>query len=127
MKESNNLKKKWNDVCWDYLRRFCDIIERDFRDAHWPGCHVGTVAVFPEGEAFNMEEIRYVVDNGIDGETVWEWWEYSYNIHALQVDYDSEIGRRELRNISLHDWCEGVPMPYLPEEIVKMKQKLLSK
>lgn len=74
------------------------------------------------GEVLGIEK-----RDGIDGETVLEWWEYSYNIHALQADYDSEIGRRELRNISLYAWCEGVPMPYLPEEIVKMQQKLLSK
>ena len=115
--KNNSLKDKWQAVCDDYLRRFCKIMEKDYYDAYWPGRDVGSVVVFPDGESFGIHDIRYVVDNNIPGDTVWEWWYYSFDIYTLQEEYRQLEHYTELRSINLESWCKGAPRPYTDEEI----------
>lgn len=101
------LKDDWNEVCNQYLRRFCKIMELDYEYAYWPGGDIGSVAVWEDGTAYNMDEIRYVVDNNIPKETVEAWWDYSYQIHYINSEYHALQNYKELPNVNLESYCKG--------------------
>lgn len=116
------LKEIWNEVCGQYLRKFCEIMEMDYEDGYWPGGDIGSVVVFSNGEAFNIQDIRYVVDNNIDRNEVDAWYNYTLDILALQEEYDELYHHDKLRSISLESWCKGAPKPYSEEKIKSLQE-----
>lgn len=101
------LRDDWNEVCKAYLRRFCIIMDLPEEDAYWPGGDIGSVAVWEDGTAYNMDDIRYVVDNNIAKETVEAWWNYSYQIHCINSEYHALQNYKELPNVNLESYCKG--------------------
>ncbi len=49
-------------------------------------------------------ELRYVVDNGIDFDAFWEWYNYD-----KQMMYGKELGEEKARRINIDHWFEGFP------------------
>ena len=107
MQDSARLKTDWEDVCKAYLRRFCTIMDLPEEDAYWPGGDIGSVAVWEDGTAYNMDDIRYVVDNNIPKETVKAWWDYSYQIEWINSVYHEMQNYKELPNVNLESYCKG--------------------
>lgn len=118
------LSAQWNIVCDGYLRAFCKQIGLDYEDAYWPRGEVGTTIVFPDGEAFSMDEIRYVVDCEVSYETLMAWYYYTLDIHEINVESQGLQGYQELHSINLESWCNGAPKPYTAEQLRRMKDSL---
>lgn len=101
------LRDAWNEVCNQYLRRFCTIMDLPEEDAYWPGGDIGSVVIWEDGTAYNMDDIRYVVDHNIPKETVEAWWDYSYQIAYINSEYHALQNYKELPNVNLESYCKG--------------------
>ena len=125
MEDLIRLKGQWQTVCLQYLREFCKIMELDYEYAYWPGGDIGSVAVWEDGTAYNMDDIRYVVDNGIPKETVEAWWDYSYQIEWINSVYHEMQNYKELPNVNLESYCKGART--LTKEQLDKEYDLLTK
>lgn len=93
-KGKKRLKEKFEAVCNEYAECFQKRME--FTQSWWIKDEVGGLADFNECYTFSLEEMRYVIDEGIERETVLEWFEYHLELSVYGV-----------RCPSLQDWCKG--------------------
>ncbi len=104
------IKSEWDKVCTKYTKKFCDIMEFDITDGYWIGDDVGELLDIAD-YTFSMDVIRYVVDNEVKPEEVFEWYDYCLRLGIIEV-YDTP---------NLRSWCLGCPR--LSEEEIVKKEK----
>ena len=107
------MKKKWIEVCEAYLKAFCEKHGYVFEDCYWPGDDVGSVAILSDDfTSVNMDDIRYDIDNDVPENVFDEWWQHSYDTHAVEISTGMK-----LRHINYSSWCKGAPKPYTDGEM----------
>lgn len=118
------IKNKWREVSDEYLKLFCEALGFDYdSDAYWIGDDPGTIAQI--GDFFvGINEMRFFVDNAVDPELFFKWYDYSLDIHELQADYNQFEGYTQLTDISFESFVKGAPKPYSYTQIKKMQESL---
>ena len=116
-----SLKRQFLGICDEYLHEFCRRHEFHFEDAEW--IEVGDLVQIAD-YFFSFSDIRYDVDNNIEGDTLIEWYDYDLDVHNLKLAYQELECKTEVRSINYPSWCKGAPKPYDEEEMAKMWKNL---
>lgn len=93
------LQAMFASVCEGYkdaLNKMWDTdgewISDDYQTFEVADCYIGN------------KELRYLVDNEIDWDTFYAWYNYDLTMH-----YGMELGKEEAVVINLDHWCKGFP------------------
>lgn len=117
------MRAAWDGICEAYLRVFCERHGYDFGEAFWESGDPGTVAVV-DGMRVGMDVIRYDVDNRVPAGFFGAWHEYESEICGMEEAFRGFKDFRELDHLGYRDFCEGVPLPYTPEEMLGLRRRL---
>lgn len=90
------LNGAYEEICQEYVRRLCEAWEIPLEDAWWHGDKIGGGLFLADWwMPLDMQELRYVVENGITHEA---WMEYCSFV-------ESEINNEKDRpQINFHSW-----------------------
>lgn len=119
----NELKKKWADVCDEYLRKFCEKHEFDFETAYWVGDEPGTIA-YVSDLFVGMEDIRYDIDNNVPEDKFLKWYEYHLEVFELECEFRYRNIYKDLIKINYPSFCKGAPLPYTEEDLDSFRKLL---
>lgn len=113
----NNLKKRFEDVCNEYVSEFCRLydFDVDITDV-WVANDVGGIACIGDNFFNFIDVIKYAVDNSLrDYDDLMDW--YYYTIWA------DEFGQT-IPNFS--SWSKGCPRAGKEEQqkLIDMKKEL---
>lgn len=103
------LKKYYEGMCEDYVKVFAEKHEMEFEG--WVGDAVGGVATFGDW-FFNLDDIRYDVDNDVPNDEIIKWIDYTSRCYALGCP----------KTINFPSWIKGAPKPYTEEELDKIEE-----
>lgn len=106
-----NIKEIYNYACEEYLKRFCEKHELDYEEDSWVGKDVGTIAMVGD-YFFNLDDIRYDIDNDCDENAIFEWYYYSLRCHSLGCTHE----------INFSSWVKGAPKPYTEEQLERISE-----
>ena len=77
------LNKRYNDVCEEYLKAFCDAYEMSYEKDSWVAGDVGTIACVGDYCFDFTNVIKYAVDNNLsDWHELLQW----YDTRCLQTN-----------------------------------------
>lgn len=91
-----HLKEQWEAACNGYLLELLNMWELNAADTWWVSNKVGETFCFGDCNAINMDDLRYIVHNGVTMETYFEW-----------IDYSLDCGTFNLPMLNLKSFCEG--------------------
>lgn len=83
------IEKDYIKLCNDYVDALLDMWDlgsRDNLDYFWVGDIAGGVFMFGDIIALNMDDIRYIVHNGLAMDYVLSWQDYCLRCHAIGLD-----------------------------------------
>lgn len=103
------LEKNYAEACEQYLKAFCDKYEFQYEKDAWVGGDYGGVAMLGDF-FFQMEEMRYMLLNGVAFDDWLANYEYCLDAHELGFDM-----------INLRSWCNGAPR--LSAEEIEQRRK----
>lgn len=109
--KKEDLKKKYEDACNEYLKLFCDKHEYEYRslDTYWIGDNIGEICAI--GDLFaDMRDIKYDIDNDVDEKMFEEWYFYRLNL--------TEMG---LNDVNYRTYCMG-GRPYSEEQLNRLTE-----
>lgn len=96
------MKEKFENACFAYVRTFAKILDIEFDN--WVGDNIGEVANFSDDSFWSFRDIKYFIDNGIDAETIQDW--YDYNIEFGEYCYYNPSSYVGLKNAYI-DYFNG--------------------
>lgn len=97
------LKSAYEDICQEYVRRLCEAWEIPLEEAWWHGDEIGGGLFFADWwMPLDMQELRYVVENGVTHES---WMEY-----CDFVESEINSGKDQPR-INFRSWFARVARP----------------
>lgn len=99
-------KQNYENVQLQYEGIFCSIYGFDLIDAYWPSNRVLSVADY----FFGLFDIMYAVNNKIDSDTLFEWY-----------DYNLTLGNYFLGDVSLENYSKGI-LPYDKEDVKRLSE-----
>lgn len=108
------LNKKYNDVCEEYLKAFCDNYNRVYEQDSWVGRESGTIACVGDYFFDFIDVIKYSVDNNLtDWDELVEWYDYTLFAH----EYDQIVP-------NFTAWHKGCPRLTNEEQerLIKLKK-----
>lgn len=105
-----SLQKEFRDIANTYLYSFCVKHEFEYEADAWVGGDVGDVAQVGD-YFFGFDDIRYDIDNQIEGDKILEWHDYNVRLGVLGCT----------KKINYQNWCKGCPLPYTEEELQKIE------
>ena len=117
------LKKKWADVCNEYLQKFCEKHEYDFECAYWVGDDAGTTACVAD-YFIGMDEIRYDIDNDVPEDKFLKWYDYSLEVFELECEFRYRKLYKDFIKINYPSFCKGAPLPYTDEDLESFRKLL---
>ena len=98
----SNLKEDFEKLANQYIKNFSKRLDFDFDG--WVGYDIGSIALFGD-YFFDYSDIRIVVDNILDIDTLLGWYDYmlsfpecKYNLKAyykLECDFKYELGLKD--------------------------------
>jgi len=104
MKEIQEIKRKYEKLCMDYILRFCEKHDLNFEG--WVGDRVGETAEI--GDMFlDFGDIRYDMDTEQKTDEIIKWWNYAFELAMLECP----------KTINYRSWCMGAPVPYSQAQI----------
>lgn len=107
--EIEELKKKYNEICNEYLYKFCLKNGFEYDPFMWIADNVGTIIMIAD-MFVNMEDIRYDVDNNIPKGKFNDWYWKSVELHEFGVSW-----------MNYESYCKGAPDKYTPEVMEKLR------
>ena len=98
--KKNDLAKRYEDICNEYLVAFCKSHEIAVEtDDVWVAGDVGTIACLGDYFFDFHDVIKYSVDNGLhDWSNIMEWYDYT----LFAAEYGQTIP-------NFAAWCKGCP------------------
>ena len=97
------LKSAYEDICQEYVRRLCEAWEIPLEEAWWHGDEIGGSLFLADWwMPLDMQELRYVVENGVTHES---WMEY-----CDFVESEINSGKSQPR-INFRSWFARVARP----------------
>ena len=117
-KMEKTLKQRYEELAEEYrkalIKQFYPNEEVPYDDSYWVADEIGGVLELNE-DFFGFDTIRYIVDNNIQYETWYNWFQYCQS-----------VGDFGISTPNLKAWCKGCPR--LSKEqidrLVKLKQDL---
>ena len=111
MKQKEKLKTDYEKACNNYVAALFTMWDyKPTFDCFWIGDDVG--GVYAMGDIYlNMDEIRYIIDNEIGMETVWDWQDYIVRCTSIGLE-----------DMTLKSWCENAPR-YSESTIKNLEEK----
>lgn len=92
------LRKNFENACNAYAMELCLQWDIDNRSCYWIGNEIGGVLEYEGDVHLNMDEIIYIVENGITIGEVYEWQDYCIKAH----EYGFNL-------LNLKSWHKGAP------------------
>ena len=109
MNLKEKLKKDFEDSCEAYVKAMLNNFEIDRNSCFWVADEVGGVFMVGDRLSLNMQDIVYIVDNGISYDDCVDW--QDYNLCANEFN---------LNMLNLKSWHTGAPR--IPHETFEMLQ-----
>lgn len=112
------LKQRYESIAEEYrvamIRQSYSNEEVPYVDSYWVANEIGDVLELNE-DFFDFDTIRYIVDNNIQYETWYNWFQYCQS-----------VGNFGISTPNLKAWCKGCPRlsDEKIERLVKLKQDL---
>jgi hypothetical protein len=111
------LKENYANACNAYVKAMLESFEVDRENCWWVGDEVGGVFMVGDMLSLNMQDIVYIVDNGISYDECVDW--QDYNLRANEFNFNM---------LNINSWHKGAPR--VPQEtfdkLRKMKDELKS-
>ena len=114
--ECEERRKKWVDICNDYLYEFCQRHGYHYDPFGWIGGEEGKIIEIND-MFVTMDNIRYDVDNNIDPEWFATWYWKSVDVHELTGE----------NYMNYENFCKGCPDVWTEdrmESIRKSKKRI---
>lgn len=112
------LKQRYEELAEEYrkalIKQFYPNEEVPYDDSYWVGDEIGGVLDFHQ-DFYDYDTIRYIVDNNIQYETWYNWYQYC-----------QDVGDFGIKTPTLKAWCEDCPRLSQEsiERLANMKQNL---
>lgn len=110
-KRKTNLSIAYDDACRQYAQAFAEKHEMYYDDECWIAGDFGTILNLGD-YFFNFQEIKYDVDNDIDKDEIFKYYDYSLRAHTLGFE----------KIMNYENWCKGCPR--ISEETFAEAEKL---
>lgn len=105
-------QERWNELCNEYLKEFCDKHEWQYEPDMWVAGNIGTIVMI--GDMFvSMNNIRYDVDNNIPTDYFAKWYWKSIEI--------SELTDGSENYMNYENYCKGAPDYWTEERVQKIR------
>lgn len=109
------LNENYEKACNAYVSAMLDLFDISRIDCFWVSDEVGGLFMAGDGLSLNMQEIIYIVENGLSYNECLEWQEYNVQAHEFNFNL-----------LNLKSWHMGAPR--VPQEtfdrLRKMKRDL---
>ena len=105
------LRKKWEDACEAYVNAMLESFEIYRTDCWWVSDEIGGVFMVGDMLSLNMQDIVYIVDNGISYDECVDW--QDYNLFANEFNFNM---------LNLNAWHKGAPR--VPQETFDKLRKM---
>ena len=93
-------QERWNDICNEYLKEFCDRHEWQYEPDMWVAGNTGTIVMI--GDMFvSMNNIRYDIDNNVPTDYFEKWYWKSIEISELTDGAENYM--------NYENYCKGAP------------------
>lgn len=105
-----SIRENYNKAVDAYMNAWCDKHELEYEADMWVAGDVGTICMV--GDYFvSFDEVRYDMDNDLPGDTFFEWYDYSLDVHDVNPDI----------KLNFRSYCMGY-RPYNEEEMERMRE-----
>ena len=105
-------QERWNDICNEYLKEFCDKHEWQYEPDMWVAGNVGTIVMI--GDMFvSMNNIRYDIDNNVPTDYFEKWYWKSIEISELTDGAENYM--------NYENYCKEAPDYWTEERIQKIR------
>jgi len=88
-----DLKKEYEAICNEYIKDF--VKKQGYEFSYWVADKVGGIACFIEQYFFNIDDIRYDIDNKVKKGRIFEWQDFcienSENECERNVNFESYL------------------------------------
>lgn len=105
-------QERWNDICNEYLKEFCDKHEWQYEPDMWVAGSIGTIVMI--GDMFvSMNNIRYDIDNNVPTDYFAKWYWKSIEISELTDGAENYM--------NYENYCKEAPDYWTEERIQKIR------
>ena len=105
-------QERWNELCNEYLKEFCDKHEWQYEPDMWVAGNIGTIVMI--GDMFvSMNNIRYDVDNNIPTDYFAKWYWKSIEISDLTDGAENYM--------NYENYCKEAPDYWTEERLQKIR------
>ena len=105
-------QERWNELCNEYLKEFCDKHEWQYEPDMWVAGNIGTIVMI--GDMFvSMNNIRYDIDNNVPTDDFAKWYWKSIEI--------SELTDGSENYMNYENYCKEAPDYWTEERIQKIR------
>ena len=105
-------QERWNDICNEYLKEFCDKHEWQYEPDMWVAGNVGTIVMI--GDMFvSMNNIRYDIDNNVPTDYFEKWYWKSIEISELTDEAENYM--------NYENYCKEAPDYWTEERVQKIR------
>ena len=105
-------QERWNDICNEYLKEFCDKHEWQYEPDMWVAGNTGTIVMI--GDMFvSMNNIRYDIDNNVPTDYFEKWYWKSIEISELTDGAENYM--------NYENYCKEAPDYWTEERIQKIR------
>ena len=105
-------QERWNELCNEYLKEFCDKHEWQYEPDMWVAGNIGTIVMI--GDMFvSMNNIRYDVDNNVPTDYFAKWYWKSIEISDLTDGAENYM--------NYENYCKEAPDYWTEERLQKIR------
>lgn len=105
-------QERWNELCNEYLKEFCDKHEWQYEPDMWVAGNIGTIVMI--GDMFvSMNNIRYDIDNNVPTDYFEKWYWKSIEISELTDGAENYM--------NYENYYKGAPDYWTEERIQKIR------
>ena len=105
-------QERWNDLCNEYLKEFCDKHEWQYEPDMWVAGNIGTIVMI--GDMFvSMNNIRYDIDNNVPTDYFEKWYWKSIEINELTDGAENYM--------NYENYCKEAPDYWTEERVQKIR------
>ena len=105
-------QERWNDICNEYLKEFCDKHEWQYEPDMWVAGNTGTIVMI--GDMFvSMNNIRYDIDNNVPTDYFEKWYWKSIEISELTDGAENYM--------NYENYCKEAPDYWTEERVQKIR------
>lgn len=105
-------QERWNDICNEYLKEFCDKHEWQYELDMWVAGNIGTIVMI--GDMFvSMNNIRYDIDNNVPTDYFDKWYWKSIEINELTDGAENYM--------NYENYCKEAPDYWTEERVQKIR------